>query len=245
MRIVQITDLHLPAEDENARGVDTWKNLDRILSMTEEYSPDLVVFTGDICYDIPQNSIYDKFKSVIADLRWSLRFIAGNHDTQSAIDNIIKERNEENIYPCEKTKSCDIIYLNSPNAVLDSKSYELLSAKSQRKTTSPLLIFIHHPPVKLGVPYMDEKHAFAEAEKIKETLKNSPRTPYIFCGHYHNERSLHRRDYNIYCTPSIYIQIDDKYKDFHPLTDDIALRVIDVNEEGIKTFVRYAEGFSV
>lgn len=241
MRIIQITDLHLPSSHEDARGVDTWKNLDLILPLAESYQPDLLVFTGDICYDEPEQETYMRFSEHIKNIDVHMRFIAGNHDTAQAIKKLIKSREETDYYPLETYENCEILYLESSDAHLSEDEYALLKKLAHERDRKPLIIFMHHPPCEIGVPHMDENHAFAEAEKFKKILSDSSRPIHIFCGHYHNGRSIFKKDFTVHCTPSLFFQIDEKQKEFKILTYNIALRVIDIEDAAITTYVRHLE----
>ncbi len=239
MRIIQISDMHLPTRDEDSRGVDTWKNLDLALDMAMSYNPDLIVFSGDICFADPATEIYESLEEKIADIDIPLRFIDGNHDSQGLIKNMIARRGESAFYPAEKLKSCSLLYLNSGNAHLSTQEYDVLERFAGLRVNAPLLVFMHHPPIKIGVPMMDSRYPFAEAEKIQRVLRETERPVHIFCGHYHNERSVYTREYSIHCTPSLYMQIDERKEEFKVLTYDIGIRIIELEAGKMTTYVRY------
>ncbi len=241
MRIIQISDMHLPAENEDARGIDTWKNLEDVMREAALRKPDLIVFTGDVCYDEPRESIYKKFAEKLEAIPFPLRFIAGNHDDPEMIVQLRQMRNEEKFYPKEEYDKATVLYLNSYNAQLPASEYDLLEKECFVETGKPLLIFTHYPPVKMGVPTMDSRYPFEESDKIVEILEKSRRQVHIFCGHYHNERILTANKFTIYCAPSTFFQIDEKSDDFQVMSTEVGYRIIDLGEKDIRIFTRYLD----
>ena len=58
MRILQITDLHIGGVHEDTFGVDVRKNFDTILEKARKSAPDLIVITGDLCFETGNKEIY-------------------------------------------------------------------------------------------------------------------------------------------------------------------------------------------
>lgn len=239
MRIIQITDLHLAASGEDAGGVDTWRNIDLVLEEITKLKSDLIVFTGDFCYDLPREETYVKLAERLKYISTPMRFIGGNHDTEEMVFMLRQMLGQDKYQKAEQYPNGDFLYLNSIEARLPEHEYELLEEMCRVKPEKPLIIFTHYPPVKIGMPFMDRKHPFAEAERMQGILSQSSRPVKIFCGHYHNESSYLTEKYEIYCTPSTCYQMDDQGDEFVFMSYDAGYRVINLNPGSIRTTVRY------
>lgn len=240
MRIIQITDLHLPAAGEDSAGIDSWKNLDLILKEAATYTPDLLVFTGDFCLNQSHAVIFQKFAERLNNLDMSMRFIPGNHDAPEHLQKfVIEKRGESNFYPREQRENYTFLYLNSSNAHLPEEEYEVLKKACAVDSRIPLLVFMHHPPVKIGVPHMDRKYAFAEAEKFKNAVSKAKRPVHIFCGHYHNQRTVFCENFIIHSSPSTSFQVEDRTEGYAVMGYEAGMRVIDLFHSELRTFIRY------
>ena len=105
------------------------------------------------------------------------------------------------------------------------------------------VIFMHHPPVTGGVPFMDSKHALQNMHEVHAILFNFPHHLTIFCGHYHAEKTLCSRNLTVHITPSTYFQIDTHAQGFKVDHYRIACREINLRSDGVvESMVIYQEG---
>ncbi|MEO6038682.1 MAG: hypothetical protein ABIQ93_09735, partial [Saprospiraceae bacterium] len=99
--------------------------------------------------------------------------------------------------------------------------------------------FMHHPPVLVGMPFMDTNWPFRRSEDLMKVLNRHPEPVYVFCGHCHTERVIHVGNVHVHITPSLYFQLSPETAE--PVIEHtrIALRVIDFQEDRLFTAVQY------
>ena len=80
LRIVQITDCHLPGDpDQEYRNIDSHANLRALVQKVATFAPDLLLATGDLSEDASPAS-YQAFQRYIDPLGVPLLTLPGNHD---------------------------------------------------------------------------------------------------------------------------------------------------------------------
>ena len=84
MKIIHLTDPHVRAHGERARGVDTTERFAAVVDdvARRHADADLVVVTGDLVGDRDPAS-YALFKELISRLRVPVRLLMGNHDRRA------------------------------------------------------------------------------------------------------------------------------------------------------------------
>ncbi|MBK7095095.1 MAG: metallophosphoesterase [Saprospiraceae bacterium] len=240
MRIIQITDLHINTSSEPVNGVDTRANFVRTLTEAEKLQADMLVLSGDLSFHSGDKEVYFWIKKQL-DYKGikNYKIIGGNHDDINVLAQVFDLT--------ENVKDDELYFFIEPNFIfldtargycsnrqLDWFKKEIVSIEGLNP-----VIFMHHPPFKAGVPHMDNNYAFQQPDIFKEICQMSNKLPYIFCGHYHNEISLINDGIKVFITPSTYLQIGMNSVEFE--IDHIVpgFRVIDINNNKIKTTVRY------
>ena len=243
MRIIQITDLHIGGPEEFPFQVDVRSNFLRILDEVEKYEHDLLVISGDLCYQDGEVPIYEWIRSELEKRQLKYVVIPGNHDDAQMMVETFE-------LPCELRQNFffnlpepapPVVFLNSGPGVLDSLQLEALQAYL-KQTQQSICLFIHHPPLPMGVPYMDDNHAMRATEDLIAVLTTHPYPISIFTGHYHVEKSLRWKNLDIHITPSCFFQIDWKEQDFAVDHHRCALRWIEWDGTQLQHGLRYIEG---
>lgn len=244
MRLIQITDLHVGLPEDDTSGVDVRKNCERILQKAAELEPDQLIFTGDLCFRGPEPEIYGWLKPRIDQLGLPCSFIPGNHDDTELMCNTfdLPESIIEGEYYYRKDwEGRPVLFLDSAVAEFSVRQMEWLR-EQLLNCRGPVLLFIHHPPVYAGVPFMDDNHAFRQMNLIQEILHGYPGEISIFCGHYHVDKIVRKRNLLVHVTPSCYLQIDQHQADFKVDHYRIGLREIILHEDSLLSTVHYLEG---
>lgn len=237
-RIVQFTDIHIGSDGVDTYGVDVRGNLRKVLTRIREISPDCVVLTGDLCYKEPKAEVYWWVKSQLQEFNIDPYIIPGNHDDNRMLGEIMGfELSEGELYYSRKIGDMPCLFLDSGPGTMSAR--QLAWLKEQLQGLEHVLIFIHHPPVACGVPYMDNNHTFRNGKEFMEVMATSDADINLYCGHYHVEREVEIDNLNISITPSTFFQIAPYSEDFAIDHYRVGYRIIELIEGGIRHWVEY------
>lgn len=236
MRIIQITDIHVGAEGEVTRDVDVRGNFVDMLRLAADLQPDYLVFSGDLCYSTADAENYRWIRAQIEQLALPYDIIPGNHDETKLMAKAFDRTHlllPGGEMAFERTMSgFRFLFLDTSTAVLSSAQAEWLSARLESATRRQI-IFMHHPPLKAGVPFMDNNYPLQHPEVFLEVANAYPNHPiHVFCGHYHVEKTVHAGHLHVHVTPSTFFQIDGFRADFGIDHYRPGMRVIDLSEQG-------------
>jgi len=247
MKIIQITDMHVGREGEDTFGIDVRANFLNILQSVAEKKPDYLVLSGDLCYNQADPLIYAWVKQQVDQLNIPYEVIPGNHDESTLLAKAFGYENdlvEGQMYYTREWGGQTILFMDScPNEV-GATQLDWLEKKLQTLHT-PLLLFIHHPPVLAAVPFMDRHHPLENPNRLRQLLADYPQSIDIFCGHYHVDKFVHWGKNMIYITPSGYFQINQTLETFQVDHERVGFREIHVEDGSLITSVSYLEGTKI
>ncbi len=244
MKIVQITDSHIGQESEIIRGVDVRKNYLRILEAVTACSPDLVIHTGDMCAFEGDAAIYRWISRVTRDQLKEIPFYAipGNHDDSrmmAAEFRLPMHPEQGEVFYSIQSPYGRLLMADSARGRLSDIQLEWLKLSLQANNKHTV-IFIHHPPCLCHVPYMDDNYALQDRKRVMDTIQGESNAEvFIFCGHYHVDKSIHLDNVDVFITPSSYFQIDASQKDFAVDHYRVGYRMIEITDEALITSVYY------
>jgi Icc protein len=241
MKIIQLTDLHLGREGEDTRGIDVRANFLKALEIIGGYKPDCLVISGDICYRAPELPIYEWFFDQMKDYPIPWEVIPGNHDDVGMMKQVFDldgDIKTDGLYFSRNIAGEQILFLDTTPATMESPQLNWLK-KQLENNPKDLIIFMHHPPLTGGVPYMDNNHAFKTSKKVQEILFRHPRNLTIFTGHYHVEKTLRIKNVEVNITPSTFFQISQESVEFAVDHQRPGFRVIEKNGEVLGHYVVY------
>jgi len=234
-KICLLTDIHLPRQGEKAMQVDTYKNFESVIQMIKEEQPDHIINAGDVCFKEPVKETYLWFKSYMDSLNIPYSTIVGNHDESEMLASIVHpELNYNNksneLYYVKYINEIKFIFLDTGRGELSQDQWEWFEMELNYQ--GAIFIIMHHPPVGALVPHMDNRYSFRESEKFQKLMGTHEGPVTIFTGHYHVERTILMIDFNLIITPSCYVQIDDRYEEFHADHTHPCFRNIYLGREG-------------
>ncbi|MEM6377703.1 MAG: metallophosphoesterase [Bacteroidota bacterium] len=247
MRVIQITDLHIGQTGEATYGVDVRANFIKILEEAKALSPDIIVVTGDFCFKAPQRSIYQWVRPHLEALQIPYRVISGNHDEPSYLAEefaLEGHLHEQELYYQEIWGDWPVFFLDTTIAKISTKQLNWLAEKLEG-LKHDTLIFMHHPPMNAGVPYMDLNHHFKDQEMVCNLFEKQPFRCHIFTGHYHVEKMVQRKNLSLYITPACFFQINQYQDDFAPDHHRIGMRMIELRGDDLLSTVHYFDGASL
>ena len=220
-RLLQISDPHLFADPEgDLLGQRTRLTLEGVLNLARANSgaADRVLLTGDLSQDASP-AAYRYLADRCGRLGLPCHALPGNHDD-----------------PAEMARSLDASPIDMPHEVdcgpwrlilLDSTlagwegghlaagSLRRLAATLAARPEAPTLIFLHHQPVPVGSPWLDEI-GLNNPEDLFALLDHQPQVRGLVFGHIHQDFRAERNGVALLGAPSTCIQ-------FRPGSQDFAL----------------------
>lgn len=194
MYFVHLSDTHIMAAPERTQhGVDTAATLARAVAQINalEPPPAFAILTGDLINDDEPQS-YRRLKMLLAPLRVPVYFALGNHDLRLPFRRILLEeeppRPERYFYSFAREGYrflvLDSLVEGEVGGALGEAQLAWLAEELARHAQAPTLLFVHHPPVPIGVPWLDE-HVLADGPALLDVLRRHPQVLRVFFGHVH------------------------------------------------------------
>jgi 3',5'-cyclic AMP phosphodiesterase CpdA len=201
MLIAQISDTHIKPEGALAYGrIDTSaflaRAVDHILHLDPR--PDVVLATGDLV-DGGTPGEYARLRHLLAPLPMPVYLIPGNHDDREALrqafaDRPYMPRDGFIQYVVDdgplRLIAVDTLLPGKAGGRVDAERLGWLDARLAEAPAKPTMIFMHHPPFKTAIEYMDEI-GLEGADAMAEIVRRHPQVERVVCGHLH--RSIQSR----------------------------------------------------
>lgn len=197
MIIAQITDLHVVGDGQLCLGrIPTNERLRAAVAHINglQPRPDLVFATGDLA-EHGLSEEYDALRAILADLRPPLYLIPGNHDKRDVFldafaDHAYLPRQgapfahfvlEE--YPV-RLIGLDTLVPGKAHGLICDERLAWLDAVLGEAPGRPTMIFMHHPPFRTGIRWIDALGLHG-GRKLEAVVERHPQVERIACGHVH------------------------------------------------------------
>ncbi|MFD2206580.1 phosphodiesterase [Kiloniella antarctica] len=198
MLIAQITDFHIGRTIETDNGViDLFERLKDTIKHLKELDPipDVIVVSGDIS-NHGNLEDYQRAKKILDSLQIPYLVMPGNHDSRENLRNLfgnhgyLPETGEFLQYTYEKLPlrlvMLDTLENGHHHGMMCDNRLLWLEQSLSEQPDQPTLIFMHHPPTKLGLPYQDSMNC-KNGKKLADLIKSHPQVLGIACGHTHRD----------------------------------------------------------
>lgn len=241
MKIIQITDLHLGTAEEKPYGVDVRQNFLDTLQAVRERSPDYIIITGDLCLDIGVRETYEWIKGRMDLMGIPYEVQSGNHDDTRMLAEVFGIEAlmiGKDLFYKKHFGEYTLYFLDTSSYMLSQQQMTWLSDEL-RTASGDIYLFIHHPPIYSGVPFMDNDHPLKNRDELTDLLLNVAHPIHAFCGHYHVDKVIRKANLTTYITPSLYFQINDGFEAFELDHKRIGFREIILEHGILQTGVRY------
>lgn len=237
LRIVQISDIHLFAEESKSLlGVKTQESFKAVVEHLKHSpkQPDLILLTGDLSQDGSEAS-YLKIAEAFNAFPVPIYYVPGNHDHPESMKNVFPRNNisaDKNIL----LNHWQLILLDSqkPNAVegfLDQTQLTYLQHCLQSHPHHHAIVVFHHQPLLVGSHWLD-KLGLTNKEEFLQTIAPFSNMHTVLFGHVHQEYAGRKNNVNYYSAPSSCIQFKGQCDEFslEPLAQ--GYRWIDLYNDG-------------
>ncbi|CCN37015.1 putative Metallo-dependent phosphatase [Vibrio nigripulchritudo SO65] len=192
MLIAQLTDLHIKQDGKIAyQKVDTLQCFKDAIEHINALNVDLVVLTGDLG-DFGKEEEYVIIRQELKKLNAPIRIIPGNHDHKVKLREGLSDLVDyEHPLECNfalETEHHHLIGLDSsvvgkPFGSIAKDSLNWLREKLL-DTSKPTLLFMHHPPIKVGVEHMDVQNLH-NSEDLWDVIAPFNQVKAVVTGHLH------------------------------------------------------------
>ena len=196
MLIVQISDTHITGKGEKVYGIAPMnENLARCVGQINLLlpRPDIVLVTGDITNSGRQAEA-ENAAQILAGLKTPFYVIPGNHDERDVLRAVFGAQACPSVsgefihYVLEgfdlRLIAMDSVHQGYSGGRICSERAAWLDSCLAAVSEQPTVVFMHHPPVKFGVPETD-RDGFEGAGLLAEVISSYGNIERIICGHTH------------------------------------------------------------
>jgi len=188
IRIVQISDCHLPADtSQGYRQINPHQNLQNLMRKVSALKPDLLLATGDLSEDGSMAS-YRSLQRIFNRLRVPVLALPGNHDDPGLLADAFPGSPVDTISISEH--GCwRIIRLNSalagkPEGRIDEGTLVELEGFLAHNDQVPCLVALHHQPVMINSPWID-KYPLMKPDSFLKLIDQYSNVKAVVWGHIH------------------------------------------------------------
>jgi Icc protein len=183
--IAHLSDVHIDGDERSAER--TLRVVRHLAGLREQI--DVVLVTGDIA-DHGTEAEYDRARRLI-DLPVPVLFCPGNHDAREPFSKVLL-REPPSGAPVNRAHRiggvlfamCDSSIPGRNEGVLTDGTLDWLDAELTAAADLPAFVCFHHPPVELGLPFVDGIRQFA-TERLSELVARHRNVVATLCGHAH------------------------------------------------------------
>ncbi|HHC29831.1 MAG TPA: phosphodiesterase [Rhodobacterales bacterium] len=218
MLIAQISDLHISRPGQNTCGVAPMAdNLAACIDSLNGLAvrPDVVLISGDVTQSgTPQEVAHAAH--LLATLDSPYYMVPGNHDNRQALwdafgGTACPTRENGFLNFALTDHPVQIIGLDSttpgkPGGAICPNRAAWLRARLIEADGAPVVIVLHHPPLRLGVPETDVD-GFANAADLGAIVEEFPNIERLLCGHIHLETHSRWHGSVVTTAPSMGMQL--------------------------------------
>jgi len=200
LKFIHLSDTHIKDDIFELYGLNPTQRLEAaIYSINKNHTDaDFVVITGDLT-DRGEIKAYENLKKICDKSVVPVIKLIGNHDSRENFLEIFPKnfQDEGFIQDVMHINDNALIFLdtkipNTHSGDMCEKRFEWLEKKLEENKDKNVFLFMHHPPMNVGIGYMD-KIGFISSNRLNELLKNYSNIKHMFFGH------LHRAVSGVWC----------------------------------------------
>ena len=229
MLIAQISDFHVRAYgEEGTFGIDNNANLRAAVAMLNDLDPgpDVVIGTGDLT-NRGRPEEYVALRDLLAPLEAPIYLIPGNHDVPRYLratfsdHDYLADGDQFVCYVVERYPlrliGLDSTLPDAHNGAVCSKRLAWLKSRLEEAPSRPTFLFMHHPPFRTGIWWMDGIGIIEGGDGLRDLLGAHPQVQRIVCGHLHRpiQANLGRTPVSV-CPSTSYQVFLDTRPESHP-----------------------------
>ncbi|WP_176594507.1 metallophosphoesterase [Sphingobium sp. EM0848] len=192
MLIAQVTDIHLGFEPDNPDEFNR-KRLDEVLHALNHgpNRPDLLLATGDLTERGDADS-YRRLADAFSQCEFPVWPCMGNHDDRANFAAHFPHIPQEEgfvqyVIPLEGRRIVvlDTLEPDRHGGAFCERRAEWLTARLDEDIATPTLIVMHHPPVEVGIDWMNTHPQEPWVQRFAAVVAGRSNVQAILCGHIH------------------------------------------------------------
>jgi Icc protein len=206
LRFVHISDTHLspdPTYPPDHPEYNTRRGAQALVQQINNlpFQPDFVLHTGDVSYD-PDPAAYSVAQTILGRLQYPVYYLAGNHDESAALQRILLGRTDVQTaaYYEFDINGVQMVCLDSnngpvepPHGLVGDEQLHWLAQICDSEDDRPLVVAVHHNPLPVGVPWLDDYMRLNNGEALHQLLIAARhRLRGVFFGHVHQNIQMYR-----------------------------------------------------
>jgi len=183
--IAHVSDIHI---DAGERSAERTARVVRYLAGLPS-PPDAVIVTGDIA-DHGAEAEYERVRELVQ-LPTPVLWCPGNHDDRLPYRKALLGEEPDGKPVNRAYEIAGVLILMADSSIpgrndglLADETLAWLEATLAARPEMPALICFHHPPVMLGMPFIDSIRQFG-AERLAALVERHPQVVALLCGHAH------------------------------------------------------------
>ena len=227
MLVAQITDIHLGFEPDTP-GEFNRQRLDATLAalIALDPRPDLMLATGDLV-DRGDVDSYRRLREAFSGLPFPVHFALGNHDVRRNFAQVFPEiaLHDGFLQYVIETGPLRLVVLDTLQEGRHGGAFCERRAKWLRETLDlapdhKTLIVQHHPPVEVGIAWMNTDPAEPWVHRLADCLRGRPNVIGLVCGHVHRAIVTRWADTIVATCPSTAPQVALELQPIDPARPD-------------------------
>ena len=193
MKILQLSDLHLVRPACELFGSSPLERLQRAIDciLAVDADADFCLLTGDLA-DAGSDEAYAALAAALHRLPMPVRLLPGNHDSRAALRRAFPGLPDDGngfVQAVLDTPAGRFLLLDTLEAGAPWGSYCIARrrwlAAQMDAADGPLWLVMHHPPLAVGIPSMDQ-FALRDADSLWHVVApHRARIRHLFLGHLH------------------------------------------------------------
>lgn len=245
MKLIWLSDLHFLASG-HVLGHDPRLRLEAAISHISACYPDAeaCIITGDLV-ESAEPEHYEALQAHLSKLPGQLLPLTGNHDDRDLLRQVFPLPNVAMAdfvqyrvdFPRLSVVALDTLVSGQGYGFLCAQRLEWLQQTLDDCRDRPLLLAMHHPPMKLGLPILDEDN-LRNGQELLELLKGRNNIQHLLLGHVHRPVAGLTEGIPFKTSKSILYQAPPAvpawdWESFSPAPEAPAYTVIEVTETGV------------
>lgn len=201
MKIIHLSDLHLRTRDDQSRLPHPAETLDRVIDDIRTHHDDgaICMVTGDLTHHGTAEQYAEATRS-LGRLNMPVHCVPGNHDLREGFPEIIGETQTPDtsvITPADQVARHQAIMIGKTRLVMldtlvETEAHGYLAPEGlswlenllKDDPETPVLLFMHHPPHAMGLPFF-ETICLQDIDEFARIVRDHRQIRHIFCGHLH------------------------------------------------------------
>jgi Icc protein len=243
---VHMSDAHVLGEpSQEIHGVRPARNLRAAVQYINSLNPPpkFCIHTGDSVSE-ESDKAYRLFTKELASLKIPTYFALGNHDNRMSFRKFVLTApvpDDAPYYYDFQLQGWHFVVLDSsdPGNIsgrIDDAQLLWLEQTLQHYPNQPTFVFLHHHPVPLGIPWLDEL-MLQDSPPLIGLLRRAPGVRGVFFGHVHHQCHLSLDNLQFASVPALSFQFSEiagteKFSSLPP-----GFRLVQIQGEMIRTLV--------